>query len=124
MHLTTRKFCEKSTLGEFMEFCPKCGNLMNPEKREGGVVLVCSNCGYEEERGPESKSYKVVREGKKKEGTTVIEEEQGNLPTTSKKCPKCGHEKAYWWMQQTRGADEPTTRFYRCVKCGNTWREY
>ncbi|MEM4865380.1 MAG: hypothetical protein QXY09_02690 [Acidilobaceae archaeon] len=25
---------------------------------------------------------------------------------------------------QTRAADEPPTRFYRCTKCGYTWREY
>ena len=27
-------------------------------------------------------------------------------------------------MFQTRSADEPTTRFYRCQKCKFTWREY
>jgi len=27
-------------------------------------------------------------------------------------------------MIQTRAADEPPTRFYRCTKCGHTWREY
>jgi DNA-directed RNA polymerase subunit M len=27
-------------------------------------------------------------------------------------------------MRQTRAADEPTTRIYRCAKCSNTWREY
>ncbi|MBI2112883.1 transcription factor S, partial [Candidatus Woesearchaeota archaeon] len=26
--------------------------------------------------------------------------------------------------QQTRGADEPETRFFRCTKCNYTWREY
>lgn len=108
-----------------MKFCPECGNLMNPEKREDGLVLVCRACGHVEETDDSgSESYKVVKEGKKKSETAVVEESQGGLPKTSKKCPECGHDKAYWWMQQTRGADEPTTRFYRCVKCGHTWREY
>ncbi|MCD6114052.1 MAG: transcription factor S, partial [Thermoprotei archaeon] len=39
-------------------------------------------------------------------------------------CPKCGNREAYVWMMQTRAADEPPTRFYRCTKCGYTWREY
>lgn len=108
-----------------MDFCPKCGKLMKPEEREEGMVLVCSACGYEEvQEESDSDSYKVVREGKKKEETTVVEKDQESLPKTNKKCPECGHGKAYWWMQQTRSADEPTTRFYRCVKCGHTWREY
>lgn len=108
-----------------MNFCPECGNLMNPDKREDEVVLVCSNCGHEEKAGSDTdESYKMVKETKKKEKTAVVEKDQESLPKTSKKCPECGHGKAYWWMQQTRSADEPTTRFYRCVECGHTWREY
>ncbi len=108
-----------------MDFCPECGNLMNPEKKEGKVVLVCSTCEYEEKGTDETdKSYKMVEESEGKDETAVIEREQESLPKTANKCPECGHEKAYWWMQQTRSADEPTTRFYRCVKCNHTWREY
>jgi DNA-directed RNA polymerase subunit M len=39
-------------------------------------------------------------------------------------CSKCGAKKALSWMQQTRASDEPPTRFYKCVSCGYTWREY
>ena len=39
-------------------------------------------------------------------------------------CPKCHNGEAFWVMRQTRAADEPTTRIYRCVKCSHTWREY
>lgn len=110
-----------------MEFCPECGSLMNPKKEGGRVILACSNCGHEEEEEiseSESESYKMVEEAEGKEETPVIEKDEESLPKTSKKCPKCEHGEAYWWMQQTRSADEPSTRFYRCVKCGNTWREY
>ena len=46
------------------------------------------------------------------------------LPTTAIECPKCKNGTAFWWMLQTRSADEPTTQFYRCTKCGHTWRNY
>lgn len=40
-------------------------------------------------------------------------------------CEKCGTTEAYFRMQQTRSADEPSTRFYRCTnqKCCHNWRE-
>ena len=40
------------------------------------------------------------------------------------KCPKCGHDEAYYKIIQTRRADEPPTRIYKCTKCGHVWREY
>jgi DNA-directed RNA polymerase subunit M len=46
------------------------------------------------------------------------------FPKTKIICPKCGYEEAYWYMQQTRGADEPPTVFYTCVKCKHSWRSY
>jgi DNA-directed RNA polymerase subunit M len=37
-------------------------------------------------------------------------------------CGKCGNRGAYYYMRQTRRADEPTTAFYRCTKCKNKWK--
>ena len=39
-------------------------------------------------------------------------------------CEKCHNHEGVWWSLQTRSADEPETRFYRCVKCNYTWRDY
>ena len=39
-------------------------------------------------------------------------------------CEKCGNKEAFYWQIQTRAGDEPMTRFYRCTKCKETWREY
>ncbi|MEM2245911.1 MAG: hypothetical protein QXU91_05570 [Thermofilum sp.] len=30
-----------------VEFCPKCGGLMLPKRRDGKLHLVCQACGYE-----------------------------------------------------------------------------
>lgn len=104
-----------------MRFCPKCGTLLvfKKEKRS----LVCSKCGWEEKaEGP--KSYAKASAGDKI--VTIGKKEQGlhTLPQAKVECPKCGHNRAYWWMVQTRSIDESPTQFYRCVKCGYTWRDY
>ena len=55
----------------------------------------------------------------------ILEEnfDQG-LPTTAARCPECGNNLDYWWLRQLRSADESETRFFKCTKCGATWREY
>lgn len=105
-----------------MKFCPKCGTVLklDPEKR----LLVCPKCGAEEQ--PQN-DFVYSREPKGKDKIVVIGKKERNLrttPQTKAKCPKCGNTMAYWWMVQTRGIDESATQFYRCTKCGHTWRDY
>lgn len=107
-----------------MQFCPKCGRLMLPKKTEEGITLQCSSCGYSE-TGAKLDEYMVVKKAGRTEDVTIIEEKtEPTLPTTRARCPSCGHDVAYWWLRQTRAGDEPSTRFYRCAKCGKVWREY
>jgi len=114
-----------------MRFCPKCGSILVPSKRQGKTVLVCRKCGYVEEVGAENSSgYRLVREIKHKPSDKIVVitkedlEKRSNLTIVKAKCPRCGNDTAYFWMMQTRSADEPSTRFFRCTKCGYTWREY
>jgi DNA-directed RNA polymerase subunit M len=64
----------------------------------------------------------------KEKGTTIkkIEavEDIETRPVIEARCPECEHNEAYYWTQQTRSADEPETRFFKCTKCSHTWREY
>lgn len=107
-----------------MQFCPKCGALMLPKQIEDRPILVCNTCGHAT-KAAKLEEYKIVKPAKQKEMIAVIEKgAKPALPTARTKCPKCGHGEAYWWLRQTRAADEATTRFYRCAKCGHTWREY
>lgn len=103
-----------------VEFCPKCNNIMLPKNGK----LKCTVCGFEEELGNRTESYELKEkiEAKKQEVTVI--EDVDTLPTTRIECPSCGNMEASWWLQQTRCADEPETRFYKCKKCGHTWREY
>lgn len=130
-----------------MLFCPKCGSILRPKDKAGKRILWCS-CGFtadlekikkekekkekeelKEEKTEETKEKKTEEkkpEEKKEETKRKIEivEEIETHPKIKAKCPKCENNEAYYWTQQTRGADEPETRFFKCTKCNYTWREY
>ncbi|PCN49994.1 transcription factor S [Candidatus Geothermarchaeota archaeon ex4572_27] len=109
-----------------LPLCPKCGRLMSPVREEGRVKLTCRSCGYVAEPTAQPSTQLTQRiVHRPQERLTVIEQEAPKtMPTIKALCPKCGHNEAYWWLVQTRRADEGSTRFYRCVKCNYTWREY
>jgi transcription factor S len=82
-------------------------------------------CGYQKKITPESLSdYEVSEKVEARENVIVTGDNVKTLPTTKAICPKCQNREAFWWLQQTRRADESETRFLRCSKCGFTWREY
>ncbi|HLD57278.1 MAG TPA: transcription factor S [archaeon] len=106
-----------------MEFCDNCGLILVVKKDGKKSSLVCRKCGYK------SKDYKPLEIREKVEKAPldeiiVIEKSEEALPKTKTNCPKCGNKEAFWWMQQTRSADEAPTLFLRCVKCKHSWREY
>jgi DNA-directed RNA polymerase subunit M len=103
-----------------MKFCPKCEVKLKKDDSD----LKCPKCGYVE--GDISTQQKKVDQEESTEAFNVFAENEGDesLPTIKIECESCGHNEAVWWMLQTRSADEPTTQFYRCVKCRNTWRNY
>jgi DNA-directed RNA polymerase subunit M len=101
-----------------VEFC-ECGSVMTAVK--GGFQ--CRACGRKITKNVKGK---LTTHAKKKDIIVVEDNRPDRLPDTHKKCPKCGHTRAYWWLIQTRAADEPPTQFFRCAnqKCRHTWREY
>jgi len=108
-----------------MKFCEKCGNLMFIEKIKGKLRYNCQKCGNISHEKVLTKTI-VEKMPAKKEKVTILTEEEifKQYPKTKIICPQCEHNEAYWYMQQTRAADEPPTRFYSCTKCGHKWREY
>ncbi|MDD3621777.1 MAG: transcription factor S [Methanofollis sp.] len=103
-----------------MLFCPKCNNLMI----SSGGQMKCRRCGYVQAIESEE-DMKITTTRVEKEITIVDDEEKvQTLPTTNVLCPECGNTLAFWWLRQLRSADESEVRFFRCTKCGHTWREY
>lgn len=109
-----------------MRFCPKCGSVMDVVKKKKHTFLVCRKCkrSIKLKEGEKILLKEVIHEPKKEIIVMGKDEGLSELPKTKIMCPECGHMEAYWWMQQTRAADEPPTIFYKCTKCGYTWRVY
>ncbi|MBW3015399.1 transcription factor S [Candidatus Woesearchaeota archaeon] len=104
-----------------MQFCPRCGALLLP-KKEGNKKMVACSCGYKSKDIEESKiSEKVIN---KQKDVEVVDKEVEVMPLTEAECPKCGHNRARFWTQQTRAGDEAETKFFKCEKCKHIWREY
>lgn len=113
-----------------MRFCPKCNGMMMPARSGGRTVLRCRACGYEEEISGDTpvRIYRVRTKLAKTPQDKIYIIGKGAevevLPKTRTLCPECGNPEAYYWELQTRGADEPATRFFKCARCGHVWREY
>lgn len=100
-------------------FCSKCKSLMFPENGK----FRCRRCGNEEGMGKSSRNT-VRSEMNADRELLIVEGRSDTLPKTDIKCLKCGNNEAYWVLRQTRAADEPETRIYRCTQCSYSWREY
>jgi DNA-directed RNA polymerase subunit M len=108
-----------------LEFCPSCKCVLLEDRKK--KVLLCRKCGFQKPLGS-SESQRFVESIEKPRETVIVKDttkgDDRTLPITKAECPKCGNTKAYYWMMQTRSADEASTRFYQCTKCKHTWREY
>ena len=103
-----------------MEFCDECGSMMKTEDDH----WVCGSCGHEELRDENKEAQMVTTEGQEtSEVVDVTEAEDKGLPQTTAHCEKCDNDRAFYYMQQIRAADESETRFFICTECEHKWRE-
>ncbi|CEP61176.1 DNA-directed RNA polymerase III core subunit RPC11 LALA0_S02e08416g [Lachancea lanzarotensis] len=108
-----------------LSFCPHCHNMLLVSQPDGGVyTLQCGACPYTFPiEGVEVYDRKTLP---RKEVDDVLGGGWDNVDQTGVQCPNydnCGGERAYFFQLQIRSADEPMTTFYKCVNCGNRWRE-
>ena len=107
-----------------MKFCDTCGNLYKIQTENDERFLYCRTCDKKIKSTGEI-TIETTNITKNKEIVVINESEQNTFPVTEILCPKCNEmRQAEWTMQQTRGGDEPPTRFYQCKTCNWRWREY
>ncbi|MBD3318814.1 transcription factor S [Candidatus Woesearchaeota archaeon] len=101
-----------------MIFCKKCGSMMMPKQEKKRKIFICQ-CG----ETVEDATVTFTEEGNKEIENVEVADEPNVNPLIDAVCPKCKHGRAHYWTIQMRGADEPESRFFKCEKCGHTWRE-
>jgi len=98
-----------------MEFCPNCEIRL---KKNDSGLLHCPKCQYLKEKTVES--TKEEPEEANSEllvmGEDDMKQAKGLESTIKIDCEKCHNQEGVWWTFQTRSADEPETKFYRCIK--------
>ena len=106
-----------------MDFCPKCETRL---KKSNDGLLSCPKCKFV--KGKTADTIKEKSEEVNSEflvmDETDLSQAKGLEATVKIDCEKCHNQEGVWWTFQTRSADEPETKFYRCTKCNHTWRDY
>jgi DNA-directed RNA polymerase subunit M len=105
-----------------MIFCPKCKKILTPKKEGAKTIMACLSCEYKSANGEQAKISE--KNTKNEKIVQVIDSENEMHPVCKEKCHKCGNEEAYYFLQQTRAADEAPTKFMKCTKCKHVWRDY
>ena len=113
-----------------MEFCAECGSRLVPKKINSGkqalLMLVCTKCEFKKQElnNKVMVSSRIIEHNPKQFVAVIGKEEQLSiLPTLHIDCPRCENNTANVWQVQTRGLDESSTQFFRCLRCGFTFRE-
>ncbi|OHE99393.1 transcription factor S-II [Colletotrichum orchidophilum] len=106
-------------------FCPNCANILTVSAYAGvRNRLECRTCPFEHAI---TEPIYSRREFERKEREDVFggPGEWDNADKARAQCPKdgCNGDEAAFFQVQIRSADEPMTTFYKCMTCGNRWRE-
>ncbi len=107
-----------------MEFCPKCETRLKKDNHSSSST--CPKCQYVKQKSNQNTKEKLQEADPALlvMNESDIEQSKGLESTIKIDCEKCHNQEGVSWTFQTRSADEPETKFYRCIKCNHTWRDY
>ncbi|KAH8921271.1 putative RPA12-13.7 kd subunit of DNA-directed RNA polymerase I [Atractiella rhizophila] len=114
-----------------LNFCPACGTLLDvPGATED--IIKCAACG----RVEDAKIYEnvVIRSRSRpdafpsalKDKKALVQFQMGKKSKGAlidEKCKACGHPQMHFETRQEKSADEGTTVYYECPKCGEGYRQ-
>ena len=106
-----------------MDFCPHCDTRL---KKNDDGLLACAKWKFVKE-----KTVNITKEKSEDANSEFLVMDESDMnqakgleSTVPIDCEKCHNKEGVSWTFQTRSADEPETKFYRCTKCNHTWRDY
>ncbi|PWN49362.1 putative RPA12-13.7 kd subunit of DNA-directed RNA polymerase I [Violaceomyces palustris] len=114
-------------------FCPSCGSLLDVPSDED--VIQCQPCGTVQDakiydnlsivtRSHASAFPSALRQKRQLVSTSSMTSSSDpsnpsdKAATIKERCPGCGHDELNFHTLQLRSADEGSTVFYDCPKCG------
>ncbi|GAC77347.1 RNA polymerase I subunit A12.2 [Moesziomyces antarcticus] len=110
-------------------FCPNCGSLLDVPGDED--FIKCAPCGAVQNakvydnlsivtRSHPSAFPSALRQKRQLVNTaaSIGNDNKPKEATIKEKCPGCGNDEMNFHTLQLRSADEGTTVFYDCPKCG------
>ena len=113
-----------------MWFCPMDGTLLQIVDLPGDrcSAFACPTCSYKyilDSSDLKTAFSKRIPLQKTKKVDDVLGGAAAweNVDRTEAVCPSCMHNEAFFMQLQIRSADEPSTVFYKCVKCGHQWND-
>ncbi|TFL06810.1 hypothetical protein BDV98DRAFT_499224 [Pterulicium gracile] len=109
-----------------LHFCSECNNLLYPkaDPQRRLMVYACRICAYEE--GGDNKCvYRndLLTVTKEQKGIT---EDLGTDPTLAHSkitCPRCSHNDAVFYQDQSKRKETRMILFYVCCKCGTSFTD-
>jgi len=103
-----------------LEFCPKCENIMIPEKVGDKYFIKCAHCDFSKKLKNDSKLIEKEKILHKYEIGKVLKSEN-EFATYKHKCEKCGYGNAQVIDVGSFYSDEDNLILLKCGKCG--WSE-